>query len=89
MAKRMEVLEGDIASDLVVDNDRADRIRFQFAANHRRGNTAFFQVGEKIDIQEYPVGQNDQGFNAAVQQHLEIALKASALVVDVGEDRQK
>jgi len=83
------MFERQISAKLVVDNDRADGFGLQFAADHRRGNAAaFFEVAEQVDIEKQPVGQHDQAFHAAVEQHFQIALEAAALVVNIGQDRQ-
>ena len=39
-------------------------------------------------IEKEPVGEHDQAFDAAVEQHLKIAFKAAALIVYIGENRQ-
>src|SRR5262245_50323738 len=89
MAEFMKMLEGEVSANFVVDDDRAHRVGFQFAADHGGGDAALLQVGEKIDVQEKPVGQYDQRFDAAVEKHLEVALKATALVVNIGENREE
>ena len=80
------MFERHVAADFVVDDDGTDGVGFQFAADHRGGDAAFFQIAEQVDIEEEPVGQHDEGFDAAVEQHFQIALEAAALVVHVGED---
>ena len=52
------------------------------------GMLLFSRSAKQVDIEKKPVGQNDQAFDAAVEQHFEIALEAAALVVHVGEDGQ-
>ena len=88
MSQGVQVLESQLAADFVVDDDRTHGVVFQFAADHGNGDAAFFQVGEQIDIEKEPVGNDDQSFDAAVQQHFQVALEAAALVVDVGQDGQ-
>ncbi len=58
----------------------------QFAPDHDGGDVAFFEIGEDVDVHEKPVGQDDEGFDAAVEQHFQIALEAAAFVVNVGEN---
>src|ERR1700733_9851334 len=85
MSQGVKMLEGGVGAQFVVDHDGADGIILQFASNHHGGDAALFQIREDIDVHEKPVGQNDQGFDAAVEQHFQIALEAAAFVVDVGE----
>src|SRR4029077_16076888 len=40
----------------------------------------------KVDVEEHPVGDDDQGFNTAVEQHLQITFEAAAFIVHVGEN---
>ncbi len=51
-----------------------------------RGNIAFFQVGEQVNIHEEPVGDDDERFDGTREKHFEIALEAAALIVHVGEN---
>ena len=88
MSQRIEMFERGVGSDFIVDDDGADGIGFEFASDHDGGDAAFFEIGEDVDVDEQPVGQDDEGFDAAVEQHFEIALEAAALVVNVGEDGQ-
>src|SRR5215472_6114971 len=82
----MKVLKGEMASDFVVDDDGADGISLQLASDHRGGDAAFFEIAEQVNVEEDPVRNDDEGFNTAVEEHLEVTLEAAALVVDVGED---
>ena len=86
MTERVQVLEREVTADFVVDDDRTDRVGLEFAADHRRGNAAFLQIAEQVDVEKEPVGENDQRLDAAVEQHLQIALETAALVVHVGEN---
>jgi tetratricopeptide (TPR) repeat protein len=88
MAQRMQMLKRKIAADFIVDDYRTHGVAFEFAADQRRGNAALFEIGEQVDVEEQPVGQHYQAFDAAIKQHLEIALEAAALVVNVGENWQ-
>ena len=88
MTEGMKMLEREIAADFVIDDDRTHGVAFELEADDRGGNAAFFKVGEQVDIEEEPVGENDETFDAAVEQHFQIALEAAALVVNVGEDGQ-
>src|SRR5215467_3417095 len=88
MAERMQVLEGEVASDFVVDDDGADGIGFELASDHRCRDAALFKITQQVDVEEDPVGDYDQGLDAAVEEHLEVTLEAAALVVDVCENRE-
>ena len=82
------MFERKVAADFVIDDHRTHRVAFKFAADEHGGDAALFQIGEQVDIEKKPVGENNQAFDAAVEQHLEIALEAAALIVHVGENRQ-
>src|SRR5580704_2302464 len=86
MSQGVEMLEGSVAAEFVVDHHGADRVGLKFASDHDGGDIAFFEVGEDVDVHEKPVGEDDQGFDTAVEQHFQIALEAAAFVVDVGEN---
>src|SRR5436305_12908654 len=88
MSEGVQVLESQLAADLVVDDDRTHSVVFQFAADHGDGNAAFFQVCEQIDVEKEPIGNDDQSFDAAVQQHFQVAFETAALIVDVGQHGQ-
>src|SRR5579871_5742641 len=78
----------EVAADLVVDDDRTDGVGLQFAADHRSRNAALLQVGQEIDIEEQPVGKDNESFDAAVKQHFQVTLEAAALVVHVSKNGQ-
>ncbi len=82
------MLEGEVASDFVVDDDGADGVGFELASDHGGGDAAFFEIAEEIDIEEDPVGDDDESLDATIEQHLEITLETAAFVVDVGENRE-
>src|SRR5271155_1459371 len=88
MTERVEMLEREVTANFVVDDDRTHRVPFEFAANDGGGDAALFQIREQVDIEKEPVGEDDQALDAAVEQHLEIALEAAALIMHVGEDGQ-
>ena len=46
------MFEGGMGTEFVVNRDGADGAGLQFAANHRRGNIAFFQVAKNVNIHE-------------------------------------
>ena len=52
------------------------------------GMLLFSRSREQIDVKKKPVGYDDQSFDAAVQQHFQIAFETAALVVDVGQHGQ-
>jgi len=52
------------------------------------GMLLFSRSASKLISRKKPVGQHYQALDAAVEQHLEIALEAAALVVYVGKNRQ-
>src|SRR5580704_10575611 len=82
------MLNGGMGTDFVINHNGADGISLQFAPDHDGGDTAFFKIGEDIDVYEQPVGKHDERFHAAVEQHLQIAFEAAAFVMNVGEDGQ-
>src|ERR1700682_4068207 len=84
----MEMFEREISANFVVHDYGTHGVTFQFAANNGDGDAALLQVAEQVDVEKQPVGQNDQALNAAVQQHCQVALKAAAFVVHVGQNRQ-
>src|SRR6202034_3598361 len=86
VAERVQMFERHMAADLVVDDHRTDRLRLQFAADHGRWNAALFEIAQQVDIEKEPVGQDSQGFDAAVEQHFQIALETAAFVVHIGEN---
>src|ERR1700685_4096345 len=49
----------------------------------------FLQIGEQVDVDEQPVGENDEALDAPVQQHFEVALETAALIVNIRENRQE
>src|SRR5580700_6794330 len=88
MTESVQMFEREVASDFIVDDHRTHRVPFQFATYKSRGDAALFQIGEQVDIEKKPVSEDDQAFDAAVEQHLEVALEAAALVVYVSENWQ-
>src|SRR5229473_1500521 len=86
MAKGMEMFEGGARACGIIYDHGADIVVLELAADGRSGNVVLLQIGEDVDVDEKPVGEDDQAFDAAVEQHFEIALEAAALVVHVGED---
>src|SRR6266852_45844 len=86
MAKGMEMFEGGARACGIIYDHRADIVVLELAAHGCGGNVVLLQIGEDVDVDEQPVGEDDQAFDAAVEQHFEIALEAAALVVHVGED---
>src|SRR5215469_17841447 len=72
----------------VVHHDGANGARTEFAADHRGGNISLFEVGKQVDIDEEPVGNDDQALDRPCQKHFEIALEAAALVVHIRENRE-
>jgi tetratricopeptide (TPR) repeat protein len=88
MAGRVQVFERQVAANFVIDDDGTHGVALEFATDQRGGNAAFFEIGEEIDIEKQPVGENHQAFDAAVEEHFEIAFEAAAIIVDIGENRQ-
>src|ERR1035437_3750731 len=82
----MEMFEGGVGAGSIVDEHGADLVVLELATDRRGGNVVLLQVGEDVDVHKQPVGQDDQALDAAVEQHFQIALKADALVVDIGKD---
>src|SRR5271170_2969996 len=89
MTERIQVVECTAGAPVVVDDDGADMAIFQFAPDNRGGNVVLLKIGEHIDVDEQPVGENDESLDAAVEQHFEIALETAALIVDIGENGQE
>src|SRR5208337_4660773 len=89
MTERIEVFESGPGAQMIVDDHGADIVIFQFAPDNRGRNVVLLEIGEHIDIDEQPVGQNDEPLDAAVEQHFEIALETAALVVAVCKDGEK
>src|SRR5258705_7597307 len=73
----------------VVYGQGTNMVVLEFASHDGSGNFAFLDVGEHVDIEEEPVGQHHQAFNAAVEEHFEITLKTAAFVMHIGENGQK
>jgi tetratricopeptide (TPR) repeat protein len=86
VAERQEMLESGASSLVVIDDHGADAVGFEFAADDGSGNVVLFEIGEEINVDKEPVGEDDEAFDAAIEHHFEIALEAAAIVVDVGED---
>src|SRR5215475_6482112 len=84
----VKVLECLAAAGFVVDHDGADAIARQLPADGGGGDLTFVQVGEDVNIDEEPVGNDDQAVDVAFEEHLQVAFEAVALVVSVGKDRQ-
>src|ERR1700722_12682017 len=49
----------------------------------------FLKIGEQVDVDKQPVGENDEPLDAPVEQHFEIALETAALVVYIRENGQE
>src|ERR1035441_5153313 len=82
----MEMFEGGASADGIVDEHGADLVVLELPTDRRGGNVVLLQVGEDVDVHKQPVGQDDQAFDTAVEQHFQIAFEAAALVVDIGKD---
>jgi hypothetical protein len=80
---------GGIAAGLVVGYDGLNRTSSQVAPYDRDGNTVFLDLGERIDLCEEPVGDQDQPFDAASDEHVEIAVKLLRAIVRVHDDGQE
>src|SRR6266436_4611096 len=89
MAERIQVFESVALAQIIVDDHRTDIVVLQFAAHGYGRNVVLLQIGENVDVHKQPVRENDQAFDAAVEQHFQIALEAAALVVHVGEDGEE
>src|SRR5579864_5762640 len=57
-------------------------------SDHCGRNIAFLDISQNFNVNEQPVGDNYQRLNPPVEQHLQIALKPAALVMDVSENWQ-
>src|SRR3989454_1708622 len=88
MAKPVEMLKHGARARLVVHEDVADGIEFDFAPNDDRGDSPALEIGEKIDVHRKPIGDDDQPLDAAIEEHLEVTLEAMRLVVRVGQHGQ-
>lgn len=86
MPPLVKMFEGKAASGFVVDHHGADPITGNFPTNRGGRNLLFVDVGEDVDIDEEPVGHNDQAIDVTLEKHLEITLKTVVLVVGIGED---
>ena len=64
-------------------------MRTKLTADQGGGNAALPQVGDQVDVQEQPVGKNHEALDPTVQHHFQVTLKAAALVVNVGQERQE
>src|SRR5262249_39386538 len=89
VAERKQMLKRGTSSLRVVNNQRTDAVILEFAPDDRRRDLAFFQVRENVDIKKQPVREDNQTFNAAVEEHLQISLETTALVMNIGQDRQE
>src|SRR6266481_2953712 len=85
----MEMFESGARSQIIVDDHRADVVVLQFAAHGHGRNVVLLQVGEDVDVHKQPVREDDQAFDAAVEQHFQIALEAAALVVYIGQNGEE
>ena len=81
------MLKRHVTAHFIVHDHRTDGIIFQLATHQSAGYAALFQIAEQVDIKKKPVRENDEPFNAPVEQHFQIALKAAAFIVYIGEDR--
>src|SRR5271156_3676586 len=86
MAERVEMFHGEMRAGFVINHDGADSTGTKLAADHDCRDVAFFNVGEEVDVHEEPVGDDDEGFDGAREEHFEVALETDALIVHVGED---
>ena len=50
------------------------------------GMLLFSRSSSTLISTKQPVGKNDEGLNATVEQHFQVALEAAAIVLHVGED---
>src|SRR5581483_306434 len=80
------MLDGGVGAQLVVHDYGADGVGLKFAADHHGGDAALFEIGQNVNVDEQPIRQHDQRFDAAVEQHFQVAFEAGAFVVDVGEN---
>src|SRR5678809_1352725 len=83
------MLHGELTAEFVVDDHRAHGVVLQLGANHRRGYAALLHVRDQVYIEEQPVSENDETFDAPVEHHLQIALKTATFVMDIGKDGKK
>src|SRR6267143_4043219 len=83
------MFESGARAQIIVDDHRTDVVVLEFAAHGHGRNVVLLQIGENVDVHKQPVREDDQAFDAAVEQHFKIALEAAALVVDVGEDGEE
>ena len=86
MAEVIEVLDGEIAALLVVHDDRPNRILREIAADDDGGQFAVAQLREPSAFLKEPVGDDDQTFDAAIHQQVEIAGQLFGVVVRVHHD---
>src|SRR5258708_32031383 len=89
MGERIQVFESGARAQIIVDDHRTDIVVLEFAAHGHGWNVVLLQIGEDIDVHKQPVREDDQAFDAAVEQHFQIALEAAALVVHIGEDGEE
>ncbi len=89
MAEGVQVLEGGTGAEGVVDDDGADLLVLQFAADDGGGNFAFLEIRQHVDVEVGPVGEDDQTFDAAIEKHFQITLETGAVIVNVGENGEE
>src|SRR3954465_8587826 len=82
----MQVLQSKLAACFVVDQHRADGATLQLAANDDGGDIALLHVREQVDIHQRPVRDYNQSLYSPLQQHLEVLLETSAIVMRISED---
>src|SRR5262249_8654219 len=88
VSQQIEVLDGKTRACFVIDHDGTDTVGIQLPRDHNRRNISFLEIGQQINVYQKPVGNDDQSFNGAGQQHFEIALKAPTLVMHIRKDWQ-
>src|SRR4051812_24495929 len=85
VTKLVKMLDGDAGAGFVIDLNGTDRVR-QFPSDDCGGNVALLEVGKYLDVNEEPVGDDDQAFHATLEQQFEGAFKAGAIVMRVGKN---
>src|SRR5271167_3185582 len=88
MAALIEMLESQAASRFVIDHHGTDFVAGNFPTDRSGGNFLLVEIGKDVDIDEKPVGDDDQPVDVTFEKHFEIALESLALVVRVSKNWQ-
>src|SRR6185295_1384984 len=70
----------------IVNDHRTHALSLQFASDHHCRNGVLLQISQYVDVQEQPIGENDQSLDSSVQQHFQVPLKTAPFIVRVSKN---